>query len=158
MRMGRLNISRGHSFGDSADPVPPRLALVPSADEPAPVAAEPAAPAVSPDYHAVHDRLTSLERLTRLFELGALSAEEFAAEKMLILALPADELVLRQAAPVHFAPAAPRRPQRGPSLLGRMLSWRFVLFSLVMGIGFSFAAQPDQTMRLIDQALRSIGV
>jgi len=65
--------------------------------------------------------------------------------------------VLREAAPVGFVPAAPRRPQRGPSLLGRMLSWRFLLFSLVMGLGFSFAAQPDETLRLVDQALRSLG-
>ena len=115
-------------------------------------------PPASPDYHAVHDRLTSLERLTRLFELGALSAEEFAAEKALILALPADELVLREAAPVHFVPAAPRRPRRGPSLIGRMLNWKFLLFSLVVGLGFSFAAQPSETQRFLDQILRLVGV
>ena len=163
MRMGRLSISRGHRFGESADESPPRLALVRQPDEPAPVAA-PAPPeaakpaAVSPDYHLVHDRLTSLERLTRLFELGALSAEEFAAEKTLILALPADELVLRDSAPVHFVPAAPRRPQRGPSLVGRMLSWQFLLVSLILGLGFSFVAQPDQTLRFFDQSLRYFGV
>ena len=155
MRTGRLNISRGHQV-DMADSIPPRLALVPQHAEPA---AEPASalPPFSPDYHLVHDRLTALERLTRLFEQGALSAEEFAAEKRVILGLPADELVLREAAPVGFVPAAPRRPQRGPSLLGRMLSWRFLLFSLVMGLGFSFAAQPDETLRFFDQALRYFG-
>jgi hypothetical protein len=76
MRTGRLSISRGHQLQGTPDgPAPPQLSLVP---QPAP--AEPAPPA-SPDYHAVHDRLTSLERLTRLFELGALSAEEFALIK-----------------------------------------------------------------------------
>jgi len=149
MRTGRLAISRGHQLSE-----PPHLSLVPEAGAPR---VEPAPPA-SPDYHLVHDRLTALERLTRLFELGALSAEEFAAEKMLILGLPADELVLRDAAPVHFVPAQPRAPRRGPSLVGRMLSWKFLLFSLVMGLGFSFAAQPDETIRFFDQALRSFGV
>jgi hypothetical protein len=115
------------------------------------------APPASPDYHLVHDRLTSLERLTRLFEIGALSAEEFAAEKALILGLPADELVLRIPAPVGFVPAAPRRPVRGPSLLGRMLGWKFILFSLVAGLGFSFAAQPRETAHLFEQTLRMFG-
>lgn len=148
MGTGRLAISRGHQLSE-----PPHLSLVPEADVPR---VEPAPPA-TPDYHLVHDRLTSLERLTRLFEQGALSAGEFAAEKMLILGLPADELLLREPAPVHFVPAEPRRPQGGPSLLGRMLSWKFLLFSLVTGLGASFAAQPDQTIRFFDQILRAAG-
>jgi hypothetical protein len=148
MRTGRLAISRGHQLQDTEEMNPPRLALVP----------EPAVLPSSPDYHLVHDRLTSLERLTRLFEQGALSAEEFAAEKRLILGLPADELLLRDPAPVHFVPAAPRRPVRGPSLVGRMLSWRFIALSLVVGLGFSFGTQPDATMRFFDQTLRSFGV
>ncbi|MEA3030571.1 MAG: hypothetical protein QOG13_1896 [Sphingomonadales bacterium] len=147
MRTGRLSISRGHQLQETPDrdpaPPPPHLTLVPPA---------------SADYQIVHDRLTALERLTRLFELGTLSAEEFAAEKALILALPADELVLRDLAPVHFVPVAPRRaPQRGPSLLGRMLSWKFVLFSLVVGLAFSFATQPNETRHLFDQTLRLFG-
>ncbi|HYN45271.1 MAG TPA: SHOCT domain-containing protein [Allosphingosinicella sp.] len=151
MGTGRLAISRGHQLSE-----PPHLSLVPeaAAESPAPPAHVPPA---SPDYHLVHDRLTSLERLTRLFDQGALSADEFAAEKMLILGLPADELVLREPAPVHFVPAEPRGSQRGPSLLGRMLSWKFVLFSLVTGLGASFAAQPDQTIRFFDQILRAAG-
>ena len=151
MRTGRLSISRGHELLGTPDEPAPKLTLVQPAAAP-----EPAAPA-SPDYHLVHDRLTSLERLTRLFELGALSAEEFAAEKALILALPADELVLRVPAPVHFAPAAPRRPLRGPSLVGRMLNWKFLLFSLVVGLGFSYATQPNETARLFDQTMRLFG-
>ena len=142
MRTGKLAISRGHQLAE-----PPHLALVPAAVEPMP---EPVAPS-SPDYHLVHDRLTSLERLARLHEQGALSAEEFQAEKLLILGLPADEYVLREPAPVHFVPAAPRRPQRGPSLVGRMLNWRFLLFSLAAGLGFSWLAQPDATLRFFAQ-------
>jgi hypothetical protein len=116
------------------------------------------APPASPEYHLVHDRLTSLERLTRLFELGALSSDEFAAEKALILGLPTDELVLRTLAPVGFVPAAPRRRfERGPSLLGRMLSWKFILFSLVAGLCFSYAAQPKETTHLFEQILRLFG-
>jgi hypothetical protein len=135
MRTGRLSISRGHQLAGASDgPVPPQLTLVP---------AQPAPEPVSPDYHAVHDRLTSLERLTRLFELGAMSAEEFAAEK----------------APVHFVPAAPQRIRsRGPSLVGRMLNWKFLVFSLIVGLGLSFAAQPNETQRFLDQMLRLAGV
>jgi hypothetical protein len=148
MRTGKLAISRGHQVAE-----PPHLALVPAQAAPA---REPPPPA-SPDYQIVHDRLTSLERLTRLYEQGALSAPEFEAEKLLILGLPADEYVLREAAPVHFVPAEPRRPQRGPSLLGRMLSWKFLLFSLVVGLAFSFATQPDATTRFFDQIFRAFG-
>jgi hypothetical protein len=162
MRTGRLSISRGHQLiGTPEQPAPPQLTLVPQPAEleSAPVSAPERAPPASPDYHVVHDRLTSLERLTRLFELGALTAEEFAAEKALILALPADELVLREPAPVHFVPAAPRRQARarGPSLIGRMLNWKFLLFGLVAGLGLSFATQPAETQRLFDQTLRLFG-
>lgn len=160
MRTGRLSISRGHQLQETPDhPAPPQLTLVaqPAEVEPAPLFAPDPAPPVTPDYHAFHDRLTALERLTRLFELGTLTAEEFTAEKALILGLPADELVLRDLAPVHFVPAAPRKPQRGPSLIGRMLGWRFILFSLVVGLGFSFATQPNETQRLLDQTLRLFG-
>ena len=151
MRTGRLSISRGHQWSETPDGAsPPPLRLVPTPAE--------APPPQSPDYQAVHDRLTSLERLTRLFELGALSAEEFAAEKALILALPADELVLREAAPVHFVPVAPRRPQRGPSLIGRMLNWKFLLLGLALGLAFSFATQPNETQRFFDQILRAAGL
>lgn len=146
MRTGKLAISRGHQLAE-----PSHLTLVPEAAPAAPV------PPASPDYQLVHDRLTALERLTRLFEQGALSAQEFAGEKALVLGLPADELVLRDAAPVHFVPAHPRRPARGPSLLGRMLGWRFVLFSLVVGLGFSFAAQPEPTTRFFTQIFRAVG-
>lgn len=148
MRTGKLAISRGHQIGD-----PPHLSLVPAEAAPPP---EPAPPATA-DYQLVHDRLTALERLTRLHDQGALSAAEFAAEKLLILGLPADEYVLREPAPVHFVPAEPRRPQRGPSLLGRMLSGKFVIFSLAAGLAFSLVAQPDATLRFFDQTLRYFG-
>jgi hypothetical protein len=116
------------------------------------------APPAFPEHHLVHDRLTLLERLTRLFELGALSAEEFAAEKALILGLPADELVLRNAAPVGFVPAAPRRrAARGPSLLGRIFGWKLLLFGLAAGLAFSWVAQPNQTALLFQQTARLFG-
>jgi hypothetical protein len=123
----------------------------------APVSVPPQAPPASPEHHLVHDRLTALERLTRLFERGALSPDEFAAEKALILALPVDELVLRTAAPVGFVPAAPRRAARGPSLLGRIFGWKFLLFSLLVGLAFSWAAQPNQMARLFGQTARLFG-
>lgn len=164
MRTGRLGISRGHQIQGApvaSSAPPPHLTLVsppPAEQGSAPVFASEPAPPVTPDYHLVHDRLTALERLTRLFEQGTLTAEEFAAEKATILAHPADELVLRQPAPVHFVPAVPRKvPQRGPSLLGRLLNWKFLLLGLVAGIGLSFFAQPTETQRFFEQALRLIG-
>lgn len=142
MRTGKLAITRGHPNPDGLGRLRPR-------PEPA--------PPVSPDYGLVHDRLTALERLTRLFEQGALSAEEFAAEKAVILALPADELLLRDPAPVSFSPAYPRRAVKGPSLLGRILSLRFLGFSLAVGLGFSFLTQPVETARSFDQLARFLG-
>jgi hypothetical protein len=159
MRTGRLSISRGHQLQGEPVAVPPQLTLVPQPAEPSPahVSALSQAPPASPDYHLVHDRLTALERLTRLFELGTLSAEEFAAEKALVLSLPCDELVLREPAPVSFVPAAPRRPAPGPTLLGRLFGWKFLLLSLAAGLAFSYATQPAQTARLFEQTLRLIG-
>jgi hypothetical protein len=165
MRTGRLSISRGHQLEGAPETASPRLRLVqqpaeaPPKREPAPVPQRaqmlPESPPVSPDYFAVHDRLTALERLTRLHESQFLSADEFAAEKALILALPADEILLCEPAPPRFEPV----PQpRGPSLIGRMLGWRFLLFSLCAGLAFSYAAQPNVTARFLDQSLRAIGV
>ena len=79
---------------------PPHLALVPPVHEPAPVA-----PPAS-ELHAVNERLTALERLVRLYEQGALSLEEFATEKLLILGEPP------HAVPVHFVPARHRGAKR----------------------------------------------
>ena len=156
MRTGRLSISRGHQLQGEPVAIPPQLTLVPQPAEPgpAPVTVLEQAPPASPDYHLVHDRLTSLERLTRLFETGALSSEEFAAEKALILGLPADELVLRTPAPVGFVPAAPRPRPQGPSLLGRMFGWKFIVVSLIAGLGFSIVTQPRETQHLFEQTLR----
>lgn len=137
MRTGKLAISRGRPSAE-----PPLLALVPEEAAPAPA---------RPDL--VEHRLTSLERLTRLYEQGALTVDEFIEEKALILGRRAGDND-GPVAPVHFVPAASRR---GPSLLGRMLGWRFLLFSLVVGLGFSFAIQPDTTTRFFSQLSRALG-
>lgn len=144
MRTGRLNISRGYPPEGTDDA--PHLALVPSAVEADRVSAE----APASDLQAVNERLTALERLVRLYEQGALSVEEFAAEKMLILG------DLPRVAPVHFVPAEPRRARRGPSLLGRMLSWQFLLLCVVAGIGLSFATQPEASTRLVTQLWHAV--
>lgn len=155
MRTGKLAISRGYQLpvadGEAA---PPHLALVPEPEVPAEADPVLPLPPGSSDYHLVHDRLTALERLTRLFEQGALSADEFVDEKALILGRRADAQFSRDAAPVSFSPAKPRRAARGPSLLGRMLSWQFLLLSLILGLGFSFVAQPDATLQMFDQVAR----
>lgn len=146
MRTGRLSISRGHRQAGTDEGPAPHLALVPPAAEPAPVASGAPAPRPSsPDYQIVNERLTALERLVCLYEHGALTPEEFAAQKLLILG------DLPRLPPVHFAPGLPRHPKRGPSLLARMLSWQFLLLCLVAGIAFSFAAQPEATSRFAAQ-------
>lgn len=144
MRTGRLSISRGHRQAVTDESPPSHLALVPQAAEPAPVSPP------APDYQAVDQRLTALERLVRLYEQGALTIEEFAAEKTLILG------DLPRVTPVHFVPAQPRVPKRGPSLLGRILSWQFLLVCLVVGIALSFAAQPEATSRFAAQLWHAI--
>ena len=140
MPTGKLAISRGHQLALPLRPLTP----------------EPPASA-SPEYQLVHDRLSALERLTRLFEQGALSAEEFAAEKAIILKLPADELVLQAPAPVPFSPAPALPSPPGPSLLGRLLHWKFLPVGLAAGLALSAAAQPNETIRFFDEALRLFG-
>ena len=149
MRSAKPNISRGHELLERRPS--PGVALVASASaavQPKPVEAFPE----SPDYGRVHGRLHALERLTRLFEQGALSTEEFAAEKAMILRLPAEETT---------APEAPARPRRaapaGPSLTGRMLGWRFLSLSLAVGLAFSYWTQPRETLNYLDGALRLLG-
>lgn len=158
MRTGKLSISRGSEWQENAHPVP-RLVAVPSpapAPEPEPEP-EPVTPMEvrvcepapqSADYHLVHDRLTALERLIRLHEQGALSPEEFAAEKTIILRLPAEELVLREAP----LPPVPLRP-RGPSLVGRMMDWKFLSLACAAGLAFSFATESKETMNFFDDAI-----
>src|SRR3954451_435922 len=118
MRTGRLSISRGHQLQGEPVAIPPQLTLVPQPAEsgPALVSVLEQAPPATPDYQLVHDRLTSLERLSRLLETGMLSAEEFAAEKALVLGVPADELVLRTLAPIGFVPAAPPAAHRSRAI------------------------------------------
>jgi len=157
MRTGTLGIRRGHQIGDQL-PAAPRLSLVPRGEVPPPareLAEEPPRDPASPEYRAVHDRLAALERLARLFEQGALTETEFAAEKAFLLRLPVDELILVEpaAAPALPVIAAARRP----SLLGRLFDWRLLPLGLVAGLGFSFATQPQETIRFFDEALRLLG-
>jgi hypothetical protein len=105
---------------------------------------------VSPEYQPVHDRLTALERLAKLHDQGALTDAEFAAEKAMLLARHTDELVLNE--PL-LAPA----PPRGPTLLGRLFSWRFIPVGVVAGLALSFASQPNETMRFFEETLRLFG-
>jgi len=82
-----------------------------------------------------------LERLTALAQKGALTIEEFAAEKALILGHSADQ--------VRSHPAR-------PSLVGRLFGWRLIPVGLILGVGLSFAAQPDATIRFFEQAVRAL--
>lgn len=145
MRTGRLSISRGHQRGGSAS-LGPRLSIVARGEPEAGTKALP----VSPEYQPVLDRLTALERLARLHDQGALTDAEFAAEKAMLLARHTDELVLNE--PL-LAPA----PPRGPTLLGRLFSWRFIPVGIVAGLALSFASQPRETTRFFEESLRLFG-
>lgn len=122
-----MYISRGFQPADEANETGEPRALA----RPAPQ---------SIDYHLVHDRLTMLERLTALRAGGTLSEEEFLAEKAGILALPADELVLRHAVPAEGF---------GPSLLGRVLNWKVLALGAVSGVSLGFFTRPEDTISLL---------
>jgi hypothetical protein len=120
-----MYISRGYRSDASAPP----------AD-----AARLAPPPQSVDYHLVHDRLSMLERLTALRAAGTLGDEEFLAEKERILALPAEELVLR---PSEAAPTS------GPSLFGRLFKWKLVGIGVLLGLAAGLFTRPDEAFRLL---------
>ena len=148
MRTGKLSISRGYEAGETL-PATPRLVLVPkeaAPPPPAPAAKLKAAP-VTPEYQPAHDRLAALERLARLAKQGVFTEEEFAFEKARILGHRQDELVLDRPA-----------PPSGPSLAGRLFDWRLLPLGLAAGLGLSFAAQPQETMRFFDETLRLLGL
>ncbi|HEX8668805.1 MAG TPA: SHOCT domain-containing protein [Allosphingosinicella sp.] len=127
MEARKLVISRG---SDSGAP-PPRLRAVPP---PVP-GNEPAAA----DHILVEHRLAALERLSQLLERGVLTPAEFAAEKALVLRLPADELLLRQ--------EASESPQR--SLLGRMFGWPLLIGGVAGGLALSAYAMPQELQQLL---------
>ena len=138
MRTGKLNISRGSQIAQGRTEEP-KLTLVPPT--------ETVQSAGEPDGHqAILDRLDALERLARLRSLDLLSADEFAAGKKLLLANSAEE-----------GSAVPSDDAVGPSLVARMFSWKFLPIGLVAGLALSFGAQPQETIRFFDQALRMFG-
>jgi hypothetical protein len=144
MQGGKLMISRGLPAAAEAVPIrrepEPRQAPAPPAER--------TAPAASPDYHLIHYRLAALERLSVLRDRGALSADEFAAEKALVLRLPAEELELgREMAAVR----------RGPSLLGRLFSPKFIAVGAAAGLCLSAFTAPQDLLGLLDRAARLIG-
>jgi hypothetical protein len=154
----------------SAAPVSKGLAPVPeapatgpepqgkAAEAPATVSEPPVPVPASPEYFFVHDRLTAIERLTRLRDQGALSQEEYAAEKAIVLALPADELVLHAPPPDEEGTALPwPRPDPGPPLVGRLFDWRIVPIALGAGLAFSYVTQPRETTRFLEAAFSLFG-
>lgn len=158
MRTGSLGIRRGHEVGDNL-PAGPRLSVVPRCEEPSAspdAAIEPPPRPASPEYQAIHDRLAVLERLARLFEQGALTPAEFAAEKATLPSFSADELILVES--VAVTPGLPAViPPRRPSLLGRLFDWRLLPVAVSVGLLFSFATQRQETIRFFDEALRLLG-
>jgi len=152
MRMGRLAISRGFPSPDEAGE-PACLALVEPTGPSAPRAATDA-------MAAVNARIEVLERLTRLCEAGALTVDEFLAEKAQVLGHPRSNLAgspddAPAAAPISFTPAH-ARPKRGRSLLGR-LGWFILPIGLVAGLGLTAVTQPELVAQGWQESLRLLG-
>ena len=151
MRNGRPAISRGFPSSESSEE-PVRLAIVePAAAAPPPIAAESLA--------AVNARIEALERLTSLCEAGALTVDEFMAEKAVILGHPRSNLAGTPggpSGPISFQPAkaktAPRR-----SLLGR-LGWFILPLGLASGFGLAALTQPEAALQIWQEALRLFGL
>ena len=136
-------ISRG--MPGAAQAVPIRREPEPRAEPAAAPRIVPTPPAEdrpAPDFHLLHYRLAALERLSALRDKGALTFEEFAAEKALILRLPAEELVLG---------AESILPPRGPSLLGRLFGWKLLMVGTLAGLGFVAATAPQELTHLVDR-------
>ena len=118
-------------------------------ERPVPVQAQaPAPPVCIADYQLVRERIDALERISLLRDIGVLDAEEFAAEKALVLRLPVEELLLDED---HML------PRRGPSLLGRLFGWKMLLTGAVVGLGLSAYTAPQDLAKLADSASRLIG-
>ena len=138
MRTGKLNISRGSQFAEGRAEEP-KLTLVPPTESSE-------TDGEADGHQAILERLDALERLARLRSLEMLSADEFAAGKRLLLAHSAEQ-----------GSAVPGENAVGPSLVARMFSWKFLPIGLVAGLALSFGAQPQETVRFFDQALRMFG-
>ena len=146
MQGAKLMISRGLPAAEEAVPLarPPRPQPVEAAP---PRAAVPPAPAQEEapvsDIHLVDYRLAALERLSRLRDKGILSAEELAAEKALVLRLPAGELELVPEQIVR---------ERGPSLLGRLFGWKLLGTGALAGLLFTYVTAPQDLAGLFERA------
>jgi len=156
MRTGRLAISRGFSAPEPHGE-PARFAMAPAVEaEPEP--SSELEPTLAGALATVNAHLAALERLTRLCEAGALTADEFLVEKAVILGHGQSNLSgprAPDAPPISFYPANRARPQ-GRSLAGR-LGWMLIPIGLVVGLGLSAFSQPDATARVWDETLRMIG-
>ncbi|MGZ8997906.1 MAG: hypothetical protein ACXW2T_03520 [Allosphingosinicella sp.] len=149
MRTGKLTISRGSKLAEKPTDLP-ALSLVPRPEYETNEAAS------QSDNKWLRDRLEMVERLARLHSLGLLTAPEFDAEKALVLGRSASETGTFE--PSTCSPAAKQREAvTGTSLLGTLFSWKFLPIGLVAGLALSFGAQPEETMRFFDQALRLAG-
>jgi len=138
MRTGKLNISRGSQIAEGRAEEPNLTLVPPTARSPSDGEAD--------GHQAFLKRLDALERLARLRSLDLLSADEFAAGKKLLLSHSAEQ-----------ESAVPSEKPLGPSLVARMFSWKFLPIGLVAGLALSFGAQPQETVRFVDQALRMFG-
>ena len=100
--------------------------------------------AASAESNLVLGRLEALERLVRLRDQNVLTPQEFAAEKALVLGLPAAD-----------APHPP--PERTPALAARLFDWRLLLAGTAAGLALSWYSAPQDLLGLLDRAARLLG-
>lgn len=110
-------------------------------------APEPYRPGATADPRLVHHRLLALERLNRLREKGALSADEYAAEKALVLRVPADVRAFEAMA----------RPPGHPSLFGRLFNMRLIAAGAAAGLALSAFTAPQDFYGLVERAQSLFG-
>ena len=151
MRISRPAIARGFPPSEPSEEAL-RLEIVESAVASAP-------PSIADEsLAAVNARIEALERLTRLCEAGALTIDEFMAEKARILGHPQSNLAgsTGNSGPISFQPAKAKSPPRR-SLFGR-LGWFILPLGLAAGLGLAALTQPDAALEVWQEALRLFGL
>ena len=146
MGEGRLSISRGRERDEAPAPDPVRRLSIVARGDPSRLGRA----RVSPLYRPVNDRLAAIERLACLHRQGALSDEEFVAEKVALLRHDPEELVLNEPLLVH-------EPPEGASLLEGLFGWRLIPIGVFAGLVLSYLSQPRETVHFFGDVLSLFG-
>ena len=147
MGEGRLSISRSRERDETPAPDPVRRLSIVARGDPA---SRLGRVRVSPLYRPVNDRLAALERLACLHRQGALSDEEFVAEKVALLRRDPEGLVLNE-------PLLDHEPPEGTSLLEGLFGWRLIPIGVFAGLVLSYLSQPRETVHFFGDVLSLFG-